>query len=406
MAGTYFSYGAAVGSVNPHPRVGGGTERTGAVIRACVAAVALTVIASPAAAQIIYRNAIDDGANARCNGCYGFNYVFALNQDGGSWAHTYLPNGGDRGTGDGAVQVTLHGGRQQYRFGWGTGALNGWNPSLGDNVFIRFRMKLPRSPVNGEPTRIKFIDWEEGISNGTDATSRVIAFLGNPWGACLLNQGTSDYGGGYRTHHVPSDYGLSGSTFSGDYVGLAVNRNIEGTRICAVPPILLTHAGNPNKGTPGYQHGRFGTYPGAVAADGWYHIQIEVKSGTAGNAYFKQWANHNVYSQPQSVQNPLYYGNSHTTQPGQLAGVGVYGWQTGMKVGHFIDTTPRGDFVYIIDDVEIGRTFDPSWYPGAASGTPTAPSNLRIVPPSLELAGLLVVGVGALVRRRSRHEEH
>jgi hypothetical protein len=223
---------------------------------------------------------------------------------------------------------------------------------------------------------------------------------------CTLDQGAAIYTGQYEEHHKPSDYGvsLSGNQWNGNYVGLAVNRNIEGPGGCATPPILMTSFNNSNRGTPGYNHGQFGTAPGAPATDGWYHIQIEAKSGTAGNAYFKQWANTNDYNAPTSRQDPLRYAT------GSLMGLAAADWGGAASVAAYVDTAPSRDFSYILDDFQIGRSFDSNWYPGGSSGggsssAPAAPSNLRILSSSLDVVSILLgVGIlmGKLVRRKQQ----
>ena len=53
---------------------------------------------------------------------------------------THLANGGDTGTGDGAVNVRQHAGQSQYNLGWIIPPLNR-SFSMGDSVFIRFRIR-------------------------------------------------------------------------------------------------------------------------------------------------------------------------------------------------------------------------------------------------------------------------
>lgn len=342
---------------------------------ALLCALLLAATSAPASAQVIESYDFDNPNEGGTN-LYGFSYRFSLTQDGGAWSHTHLANGGDEGTGDGAVSVTVNAGEEQFRFGWGTGSISGWTPANGSSVFFRFRMQVTGFGSNN--VRVKMFDWENPISNGTDSTSRILGYLANTGNMCGLNFGSDDYPhpGPYVTHHQRPDYGVTGSgDFPNNYIGLSFQRNIEASAGCANPPVMMTTPGNSNRGTPGYTTTQFDTYPGAAATDGWYHIQIELRPGTAGNAYIKQWANHNTYSQPQSLQDPLVYGGLSPNK-GDEMGFTVTNWTQGIKVGHYVDVDPgTGGFTYVLDDFEIATTFDPNWYPdGSGETAPDAPT--------------------------------
>ena len=157
---------------------------------------------------------------------------------------------------------------------------------------------------------------------------------------------------------------LSGDSWNGRYMGLSTARNIEGPAACAAPPILMTSWNNSNRGTPGYaSSAQWGTFPGAPATDGWYHIQLEMKSGPAGSAYLKNWGNSNDYARPTSQQFPL------RNNLGQTMGLGVTGWP-GASLGAYMDNPAPTTLSYIVDDFEIGRSFDPNRYPGGGSTEP------------------------------------
>ena len=206
------------------------------ILLACLITV---VTCAGASAQVLYSNNLDS-PNAGGTGRYGFDGVHTNN---GQWSVTHLATGGWQGSG--AAQVTLNAGQSQYMLGWWTPSF-GWTPATGDSVFIRLRMRWPSGQPASRRFGVKLILFGT-ISDGSDSTSRVITFLGTSGAsACALDQGTSAYGGGYQEHHKPSDYGvnLSGNQWTGNYVGLAVNRNIEGPGACAVPPILMTSFNN------------------------------------------------------------------------------------------------------------------------------------------------------------------
>jgi hypothetical protein len=219
------------------------------------------------------------------------------------------------------------------------------------------RLKFPNNglPSANSGFRVKFI-LLGGISTGGDDTTRVITYMGVR--DTFLEHGTNAYTGSFDTYFFASDYGITGS-FDGGYIGLCAERNIEGPRMLATPPICMTEVDNSNRGTPGFSSSSpWGTYPGAAASDGWYHIQIEIRSGAPGTAYIKQWCNHNTYAEPQSLQNPLFYGSTATQ-----AGIACDDWDGGITLGAFVDTPSSGNFVYIVDDVEVATGFDASWYP-------------------------------------------
>ena len=354
--------------------------------------------AGAAGAQVLYTNSMDS-PNAGGTLRYGFDGIHNTN---GQWSVTHLPTGGWQGSG--AAQVTLNAGQAQYMLGWWTPGLN-WTPAQGDGVFIRFRMRWPSGQPASTAVRVKFL-LIGSVSDGTDATSRVITFLGTAGGGvCTLEQGTAFYGGGFQEHHRPSDYGINitGDRFNGNYVGLSMNRNIEGPGACAAPPIMMTSFNNSNRGTPGYNHAEFGTVSGNRADDGWYHIQIEAKSGSAGNAYFKQWANNNNYATPSSKQQPLRYAANNAAM-----GLSATGWGNGVSVGAYVDTPPGSNFSYILEDFQVGRSFDPNWYPGGGTTTPAPPappSQLRVIRSSAGLLGLATLGLGMSrrhIRRRNQ----
>jgi hypothetical protein len=359
------------------------------------------VTCAGASAQVVFSNNLDS-ANAGGTGRYGFDGVHNNN---GQWSVAHLATGGWQGSG--AAQFTLNAGQEQYMFGFWSPSL-GWTPVQGNSMFVRLRMRWPSGQPATTNFRMKFILFGP-ISDGTDATSRVIIFLATSGGsACGPDQGTSFYDGGYQEYHKPSDYGvnLSNNRWTGNYVGLAAGRNIEGPGACAAPPILMTSFNNTNRGTPGYNHGRFGTVAGAPASDGWYHIQVEARSGSAGNAYIKQWANNNNYGTPTSAQNPLRYAAN-----GAAMGLAATGWGDGASLGAYVDTAPSATFSYIVDDFQVGRSFDPNWYPGGGGSTipaPASPENVRIIRSSFELLSIGTLGLavfGRLMRRRAERRQ-
>ena len=350
-----------------------------------VLTVVLCVIASAAQAQVLRSIPINAGPNETCAGCYGFDVAVARSEV----TRTYLANGGNAGTGDGAMQVTFQGGASQYP-GAVLGVFDlGHDFVFGESIFIRMRLKWASGQPTGAHeaggTRIKFFSLgsdsctaSSGCGNSDQngpEFSRTMLFLGAAGASeCMLDQGTSYYGGGYQEHHKPSDYGLSMSrnTWTGRYFSVAPVRNIDGPPACATPPVLLSGDGQ-TRGTTGYaaSPSEFSTYPGALASDGWYHIQYEWRCGSAGNAYVKLWGNHNTYAEPQGLQNPLRSSGDGTT-PVRLD---CYDWRKSFGHLSFVDTKPASNLTIVIDDVEVGRSFDRAWYPG---GSQITPSRMRL----------------------------
>ena len=67
-------------------------------------------------------------------------------------------------------------------------------------------------------------------------------------------------------------------------------------------------------------------------------------------------------------------------------GLGVTGWNQGVNVGGFWGTAQPTDIGFVIDDFEVGTSFDPNWYPGGSSGgggpvSPGMVTGVRIVTP-------------------------
>ena len=332
--------------------------------------------------------------NLSCSGCYGMALNFPPDSN---WTYTHLTTGGWNSSG--APQITLEAGLEQYEFGWGYPTNTTF--SNGESIFWRLRFKWATSnpATTHDHTGGKFLSIG-GISDGTDATTRTILWLGTrEAGLCALQYGTNPTTGsgynesGFFTYHQPSDYGGSGS-WDGRSFGFSLNRNVEGSAMCASPPILVQGNGVTQL-TPGYSsQTRFSTFTGALPVDGWYHIQIEARCGTAGNAYFKQWANENDYAEPTSLMNPIRYFSAGTP-----AGLACTDW-TGGNLGFFWDDMPDGsDLSYIIDDFQMSKSYDSAWYPDGAAATP--PVRLRFR--AADLVFFLGVPLGCLCLARRRH---
>lgn len=281
---------------------------------------------------------------------------------------TNLPTGNYDGRG--AVQITFVAGHFQEQInGWNTGSL-GHNFALGDSIFIYQRLKFPTGSPNSV-ARIKQIIFGEDNDPNPDPNvqPRTIAYLLAPTSNLgSLDYQSNTYTGTTQTWHRPSDYGVTGmSSFTNNYWGLMIGKNIEGPQMCTAPPICLTTFDNSNRGFPSHTtswaHGGATTASGAAATDGWYHIVFEVHSGTAGNAYVKHWCNSNDYSLPQGVSTPMQnILGANVAHPTEFVG-GTENWGAGINVGGFVDQDTN-NFSYILGGFGVATTFIDNWYPG------------------------------------------
>lgn len=344
------------------PASGPASPRVLVSARALFAAVYLVLSSLPALAQqpVWFSEDFENPGN---NGQYGFGYVYPT---AGYWTNQHLPTGGWDGRG--AAQVTMLAGRTQYGFGWAMTNLNR-SFAMGDAFYLRFRVRFQETMRANEGWGNKFIMM--GVT-GTSPNSRFILYMSPPSGnsGCTLGMRAPNDG----PWAYPGYYGISGFTsFSTspllqDSWSVAPKVNIGWD--CA-PPIYFTRPTNSRNATPGANSAR--------PSNGWYHVQIYVQSGAPGQGAFKTWANNNTFSTPTSQK------------IGLSEGLGVQDWNRGASIGGYMDTaTPSTNLGYTIDDVQIGPTFDPAWYPGASPGptVPPAPVCLRILPGAAALVFL------------------
>ena len=89
----------------------------------------------------------------------------------------------------------------------------------------------------------------------------------------------------------------------------------------------------------------------------WYHVQFAVQTGS--NASFRLWVNNNNLSSPSSVKT----GFSMTTEQ----------WNDSWDFGGFITDSPSRDQGFVVDDFQVGLSFDPNWNQGGSTVTPPPP---------------------------------
>lgn len=292
-----------------------------------------------------------DFNNLNASGSNMYNFANRYAQSTSTWQTNHTTNQGWNGTG--APHVTIHGcsggagcnySEHQFNVGWVTPALGG-SRSLGDSAFVRFRVKFDPDtnfPQEGFSTKFVMLG-----STGGSPNSRWIIHLLPP----KENQGCSVGFGSYSyfpwtppsfVWYRASDWGL-GSDFAQNspYAGFQSSVNIGWS--CA-PAVLVTKS---NHASPVPKPQQRGDAP----VGGWYHLQFQAVSGAAGAADFRIWANNNNQNSPSTER---------TNMPD---GLGVTGWTGGAEVGGYWGTSFPGTLGFIIDDFEIGPTFDPNWYP-------------------------------------------
>jgi hypothetical protein len=294
---------------------------------------------------------------------YGFQQKYPEN---GNWRSEHLPNGGWDGSG--AARVVQLAGRPQYTLGWTTRPFN-HSFAMGDGVYIRFRIRFDDT-YRWSGTHLKFMLM--GQSAGSP-NSRINLYLNSPNDSQGCSLGMVDYTGTNRTFPwaTPGHFGLphndwSDSAIRGRYGSIAPYVNISWS--CG-HPALMSHGNNASAPPPGPNSSR--------PENGWYHFQVYARSGAPGQAEFRTWVNNNNFNAP-------------TAQRANLQeGLGVLGWSGGITVGASAEDGPPIDLGYVIDDLEVGLTFDPNWSrsggstpspPAPQQSPPSTPPNFRFEP--------------------------
>lgn len=250
-----------------------------------------------------------DGSSSTINGTADSYTVTWSGAD--EWAHRYLSNGGYDG--GGCAHIVQRSGRDQYQLGWvfSGGAMKTW--SIGAIAYFRFRMRFDTIwRWDGEATmQNKLLDWGAESGGG----NRVI----------LMNE----------CPHTGDVCTIPSSTYSSDFGGFSLKQGIGGEI-------------GQNLCTPGYPV-TFGT---------WYHIQGCVQSSNSSTGHHKLWINNNDFSNP--------------TAQWLNRNIGVADWGDSWDMGGFISETPSRDQGWRYQHLEIGDSFDASWFPGG-SEPPSSP---------------------------------
>jgi hypothetical protein len=333
--------------------------------------VVLDVASSVATAQVPvwFRS---DFNNLNQTGSNLYNFANRYPQSTSTWQTSHTTQGWK---GSGAPRVVIHGcsggagcnfSEHQFNAGWVTPSLGGTR-NLGDSAFVRFRIKFdPNTTFPPDTVNAKFIMFGR---TGVSPNSRWIIHLLTPKDNQGCTLGFDSYshmgwtppsGTWWRASHwgFPSDFNQSPIT--GRYASLSSHVNIEWS--CA-PAVLLTAPTHPAP-IPKPQAN------GAAPSDGWYHLQFQATSGNAGSADFRIWANNNDQTRPSS---------EHLNM---ADGLGVTGWNGPVDVVGYWGTNMPGTVNFVIDDFEIGPSFDPAWYPGASA---SPPSTVPLPPSDVEV---------------------
>jgi hypothetical protein len=282
---------------------------------------------------------------------YGFGNRYIQSTD--TWETTHLPSGGWNGSAGAHVIIHPCNGcntsTNQFNTGWQTPELStlGKPESVpGDGVYIRWRIRFDDEHrwTYDTPAKAsaKFVLFGQ---TGAEPNSRVILHLFNPVenGGCTPGFTYTDPPGSPEWVH-PEEWGLPNATWNepalaGRYGAFTAHVNIGWD--CA-QGVLVTHGDNPSPLAP--QH------VGATPVGGWYHLQYYLKSGLASDGEFRIWANNNDEANPSSMRTGFDLGVAGWS--GMVDFVGYWGMATGNHNG------------FVVDDLEIGDSFHPGWYPG------------------------------------------
>lgn len=236
------------------------------------------------------------------------------------WATEHLPTGGWNGTG--GARLIFRRSQDQNELGWYNWSnFKAW--LQGDFFYVRFRIRFDdnmRWDGTGSQQNKMFI-WGSGTYNGWN--HRVMLHQEGDHQTSPCCQMAPEYSN--------SNYGL-----------FSLKRNIQ----------------------------EFCTSPVPVTYGRWYHVQFYVKSGTTADstdAQFKVWINNNHIGLPTSSKIGGF----------NLAVEGI--WNRGFTFGgYWTNNNPNRDVSWVVDDFQIGDTFDPEWYP-APLPPPNIPTNLRLL---------------------------
>ncbi len=280
---------------------------------------------------------------------YGFN--FRRQPSPSTWQTDHQPSGGFGGTGGAHVRVTPCAGcdthTNQYSIGWVTpdlASVGKPTSAIGDGLYVRWRIRFDKDTRWTENTPFKhsakFVLFGE---TGNEPNSRVILHLFNPYENGGCSPGFEYYDPWPESEWVRTeDWGLGPigwdhPALSGHFGAFTAHVNIGWD--CA-PGVLVTHAASPYPLAP--QH------VGAAPIDGWYHLQFFIKSGD-GDAEFRIWANNNDEATPSSRRAGF---SLHTV-----------GWDGGLDFGGYWGIGSGNAMGFVVDDLEVGDTFHPGWYP-------------------------------------------
>ncbi len=119
----------------------------------------------------------------------------------------------------------------------------------------------------------------------------------------------------------------------------------------------------------------------ALATGTWHHLQFAWRHGASGVSFVKVWKDNNNASSPTAQDLSL------TGIPSRPGGTSTWvkdhaGYDQPFALGNGANNGTRfsENFMFRMMDLQLGGSFDGAWYPGG-SAQPTAPRNLRVLPP-------------------------
>lgn len=306
----------------------------------------------PAEGVIFREDFTDPNANGQ-NQC-NFSYFFGnaqdggngsgdVNADGGSWSVDHMPTGNY----DGGPCMHIHKNEiyTQGTLGW---AQETGFPefSMGDAVYVRIRFRLDntwRFQRSSYPGSWQMENKFFMMGGSSTPASRFVIFMQGQQSnfQCMLAASPSNPG----VDTSPAGFGLAAPDWDDPSIAYqfgSISAHVNIDTECAGPTLI--HYGNRSPAVA--------PAPGGFSAapvNGWYHLQVYVKSGLNGTGEFKIWVNNNTFASPSAVS------------PG--VSLGVTGWNNGFQIGGNIQGPLTPASGYRLGAVEVGRTFDPNWKP-------------------------------------------
>lgn len=137
-----------------------------------------------------------------------------------------------------------------------------------------------------------------------------------------------------------------------------------------------------------------------ITVNHWVDYQVEIISGTCGNAGFKVWANNDTYASPTTQALNMNTAGSEGT-----CAIVTDNWNGSIDIGGFVGLGPgASDIVYTLDRFEVSNSFDSSFHADGEGGG-SNPNKVRLcfvlLDQGIQWAGIFGA-FGVVVRARRR----